>query len=688
MFLDRIQGGEESAEEHVSRDLLNLLVDPEPQGGAGPDHLAGYKWALDQVADIVCTDVEGRITYVNSQFCRMNRCRREDVIGRNNRIFSSGEHSRALYRNLWQTIRAGQVWRGELCNRAMDGTTYWVDTTIAPRRAHDGTGAIVGFIALRTDITARKRAEEKLRHERRRHRDAQTLFQDIIESLPNGVVVHDRNGAQVFRNKRHQHLDRATREPDGSSGEATIWQLPGGQWVQTEERRSRSGRLVAVQTDISPLKTIERQLLHQAETDSLTGLKNRAAFIAQLERAMAGIADGRTGTLALIDLNGFKAVNDGIGHWAGDALLVRTAEAIRGVVRPDDLVGRLGGDEFAVFLDGVAEPDKVRRLGNRLARAISSPVRIDRRTVTPSTAIGLATFPRDAGTADGLARCADIALHQAKKERGNHCTLFDHALRRHKRRREVLGAKLRQALRDDQINVVFQPQFSLVGERLVGFEALVRWNPGRESVSPPDLIAIAEETSLIEALGTRILDKAFAGVARMRAAGMETGTVAINAVAAQLLDPRFPSMVRRMAARHGLAMGDVELEITENVVLDRSAQTIEGVLSRLHQMGAHVALDDFGTGYASLIHLKHLPIRRIKIDKSFTAGLPGAERDFTIARAIISMAHSLGFDVVAEGVETLEQKTALAALGCDAMQGFLIGTPMSADAIIRQRLSA
>lgn len=676
----------------ISRDLLALLGGAASTTQDAPDHLEGYKWALDQIADIVCTDAEGTITYVNSQFCRINRCTKQDALGQNNRIFSSSLHPKSFYRRMWRTMKQGRVWRGELCNRALDGTLYWVDTTIAPRFCELGT--IVGFIALRTDITARKFAEDRLRRERRRRRETEILFKDIVESLPNGVVVHDKLGSRIFRNRAYRGLDcRGGRDIERSADahgtaplegvRSEVRQLSNGMWLQLDERRSRSGRLVSVQTDVTALKTIEQQLIHQTETDSLTGLKNRAAFMSRLKAVVEADTHKSPAALMLVDLNGFKAINDGMGHCAGDELLVQVALVLKNTVRATDIVGRLGGDEFAVLVHDAIDDRGVRQIAERLTRALCRPVRVGRHAISPAAAVGVATFPQDARTAQTLMRCADLALYQAKRKRGTSFAIFDRDLRRQKVRREILGRKLHEALQRREVHVALQPQYRLADNRRIGFEALVRWKPGRLPVAPPDIIAIAEEENLVEPLSRKIIDEAFGSIAQLRAAGIETGTVAVNVVAPQLLNPRFPSELKSSLKKHGLTMNDVEIEVTENVILDRSAEKISAVLQSIQAMGATIALDDFGTGYASLTHLKRLSLKRIKIDRSFIAGLPAREEDTVIVRCMISLAHSLGFEVVAEGVETEDQLRVLREMGCDAVQGFLTGRPMAASEYIR-----
>lgn len=683
--------------------LLSSALGDELESGIS---LHAYKAALDQIANVVCTDLSGNIVYANETFCEVNKCSLEQVLGKHNRIFNSGHHSADFFRDLWTTIKSGHVWRGEIRNRALDGSLYWVDARIAPR--YDDSMQPVGYIALRLDITARKEAEAQAIEENRRRRETEALLNDIVETLPNGVIAYDLDGRVSFFNKAHKQIygqlapgvEIGRRRKDvirGADREAVLpwnrnpaWdydptscrdsflqRLPQDRWIQVQNRKSESGTLVSVQTDVTELKRAEQQIAFQAERDWLTGIFNRNAFVARLAEATGPDAakDGPI-SLVLLDLDDFKGINDGLGHDAGDALLRHVADCLLSSVRHTDIVARVGGDEFAIALRDSHSKADIKCTLEKLRAALTTPVQIGPKTIVPSTSIGVAVYPHDGETPHALMKCADLALYRCKREARGSYRVYNMAMRRQHMRRTRLTEKLKQALARDEFSVVLQPQCDIVNQRHTGFEALVRWKVGHKWIPPQDLVSIAEEAGLISQVSYRIMDKALAMMARFKQAGLEPGSLGINVVAAQLHEPSFVKNLKRLLKSHGIAPCELEIEVTENVILDRSAQSIARVLEKLHAEGIAITLDDFGMGYASLTHLKRFPLNRLKIDRSFVSGMLEDQEDHVIVRTVISLAHNLGLEVVAEGVETPEQYQELVNLGCDAVQGYLIGRPM------------
>ncbi|MCB2074952.1 MAG: EAL domain-containing protein [Novosphingobium sp.] len=673
--------------------------------------LHAYKAALDNIANVMCTDQSGNIVYANEHFCQINKCTLEQVLGENNRIFNSGHHPPEFFRDLWTTIASGNIWRGEICNRALDGTVYWVDTKIAPRYDHAGDRA--GYVALRLDITARKQAEAEAIEENRKRRETEMLLNDIVATLPNGVVAYDADGKVSFFNKAHKEIyaelsrsvEVGRRRKDlvqaGDHGvllplvrqsaadplscqDSFLQHLPGDRWVQVQNRKSQSGTLVSVQTDVTELKRAEQQIAFQAQRDSLTGTLNRNALLSCLAEA-TGQDRGKTCplTFVLLDLDDFKAINDGLGHDAGDELLCHVADCLQSAVRCSDTVARVGGDEFAILLKDTNARADIKRVLEKLRAALAAPVRIGGKTIVASSSIGVAVFPRDGDTPDKLMKCADLALYRCKRESRSGYKIYSSSMRRQHIHRTRLTEKLSQALARDEFCVVLQPQCDIGKRCHTGFEALVRWKVGRRWVPPEELISIAEEVGLISQVSYRIMDKALAMMARFKQAGLAPGVLGINVVAAQLHEPSFVKTLLRLLKTHGIAPSELEIEVTENVILDRSASSIARVLQKLHAEGVSIALDDFGMGYASLTHLKRFPLNRLKIDRSFVAGMLDDQDDHVIVRTVISLAHNLGLQVVAEGVETPEQYRELLGLGCDAVQGFLIGRPMDEESAAR-----
>ena len=427
------------------------------------------------------------------------------------------------------------------------------------------------------------------------------------------------------------------------------------------------------------LRDVRLRLIFYAQHDALTGLHNRAAFTARLERALARTPAQSTTSLLFIDLDGFKLVNDKHGHAVGDALLREVAERLKERVRRGDLVGRLGGDEFTVLLTNITKPEHSADVADKLLDALTTPFTVDGKMLSIGASIGVAHYPLHAGDADTLIQCADSAMYRAKYGGKNHCQIFDGAapVPAHGR----TEARLRDALERGEFKLYYQPQLSLQSGRVEGVEALVRWeHPERGLVSPDEFIPVAERTGLIVPLGTWVLREACRQAKAWEAAGFAPLRVAVNVSALQFAQDDFVASVAGCLAESGLEARRLELEITESLLM----QDVEGAVTALHRLralGVHVAIDDFGTGYSSLAYLQKLPFQRLKIDRSFLFSLddaPHGPSEAAILTAITNLAHNLGKQVVAEGVETLAQKRFLEEIGCDTAQGFLFAKPLPA----------
>ncbi|MBU4529398.1 MAG: EAL domain-containing protein [Hoeflea sp.] len=677
--------------------------------------LDAYRTALDQHAIVAITDRRGRITHVNEPFCRISRYGRDDLIGRYHNIVNSGHHPKEFFTAMWRDIVAGRIWRGEICNRAKDGTLYWVDTTIVPY--FDEAGRMDGYVSIRYDITKRKQAEAHLRAENERREHAETLLRDIIETIPDGVAAFDREERLILSNRayrelhdtiaqdivpgaRFEYLMRLALErgqfalsSDMEEGSAsylaarlTSFRRPAGplvqhlrddRWLQVRERRSESGNTVGVRTDITDLKRAELTIKEQAERDSLTGLYNRSVLTDCLQSACARALRGDyLGALVVADLDNFKSINDTLGHDAGDALLREVAARFSTALRVSDIIVRLGGDEFAIILPRIAGRAALERLMGRVRKAVSGPVAIGSHRILPNCSFGVCLFPDQANTPNELMKNADIALYEAKATNRGGWRIFDKTIRSTLERRERLATALRSDLTAGRLAIALQPQVSLADGRHAGFEALARWNLNGRPVSPGEFIPVSEETGSIVPLGTFMLETALSSVHAMEKAGFAFGTISVNVAAAQLKYDGFVPLVAAMLKRFRIAPSSLELEITENVLLDRAVDTIAPTLDQLVKLGVRIALDDFGTGYASLIHLKRFPVHRLKIDRSFIGDIETSQDSAAISKAIIGLAHNLDLRVVAEGVENERQLAYLRAHGCDYVQGYLFGRPL------------
>jgi diguanylate cyclase (GGDEF)-like protein/PAS domain S-box-containing protein len=446
----------------------------------------------------------------------------------------------------------------------------------------------------------------------------------------------------------------------------------------------RFTRRAGVVQDVTERKAQEARIEHLAYHDALTGLPNRAMLMDRLAQALSQ-AQRRDQQVAVlfIDLDRFKLVNDSLGHAVGDQLLQEIARRLRGALREDDTVARVGGDEFQVITSNVAGSVDVARIAEKLMRALGEPFTLEGQELHVTASIGVSLFPRDGASGELLLKYADTALYEAKGEGRNGYRFFSPEMNAQAHGRLRLENDLRRAVERHELVLHYQPQLDLATGEVCAVEALVRWrHPVRGLVLPNAFIPMAEETGLVLGIGKWVLDEACRQVAEWQRGGLADNLsplrVAVNISARQLQRPGLDGAVRRALSRSGLAPQCLELEITESsVMLD--PQHAQSVLQSLRDLGVQLSIDDFGTGYSSLAYLKRLPLDRLKIDRSFIGGIPADSDDAAIVETIIVMTHKLGLRVIAEGVETLEQRLQLVRQGCDEMQGFLLAHPVPAE---------
>jgi diguanylate cyclase (GGDEF)-like protein len=401
-------------------------------------------------------------------------------------------------------------------------------------------------------------------------------------------------------------------------------------------------------------------------------------FLGELDRA---IARGRRHeipfAICFIDLDRFKAINDTLGHGAGDEMLRAMGKRLAGAVRENDLVARLGGDEFVVLLEGSTKSEDIEAVARKLLAALAEPLAVQDRNFLVTGSIGIAVFPIDGGDAATLLKHADAAMYQAKEMGKNNVQFYTAELADLSAREFELESALRLALVRDELVLHFQPKIDVSSQRMVGVEALVRWmHPTRGMVPPMDFIPLAEERGLIVPLGRWVMHAACRQIRDWRNAGLVVPPVAFNVSARQFVHDTLIEDLKEAMTLYGVSSADLEVELTESVLM-ADPERANFVLGQLKAMGVRIAIDDFGTGYSSLSYLKRFPAQTVKIDRSFIHGLALDVDDQAITRAVIAMAHSLGLGVVAEGVETADQLRMLGELGCDEVQGFLLGRPMT-----------
>ena len=447
-------------------------------------------------------------------------------------------------------------------------------------------------------------------------------------------------------------------------------------------------RLFGTAQDITERRKVEESLVHQALHDPLTGLPNRLLFVDRLGQALRRLQrrESRLSVL-FIDLDRFKLVNDTHGHAAGDLVLVATTRRLQHVLRPGDTVARLGGDEFIVLCEDLADDDEILPIARRALAALAVPLALeDGRQAFVSASIGVAVVGPGDNSAEELMADADSAMYQAKERGRNRLEVFDKTMRADVVARVEQSTALRHAVELGELRVHYQPEMRLADESMVGVEALVRWqHPDLGLIGPDQFIALAEDTGVVVALGAEVLRTACREVASWQTdSGPGAIHVAVNLSARQLTEPLVIDTVWAVLRETGMDPARLCLEITESVLMEDVASSVEALLG-LKALGVRLAIDDFGTGYSSLSYLRRFPVDIVKIDRSFVAGLgvdPAAE---AIVAAVVNLAHALGLVVVGEGVETQEQLVMLRALGCDRAQGFLWSRPLAAADVRRWR---
>ena len=492
---------------------------------------------------------------------------------------------------------------------------------------------------------------------------------------------------------------RTAAENGVSTGKQFSLQLAQGvHWFELSVSRKAAApgarpSFIALSRDITERKEAEQRILRLAYFDNLTGLPNRQSFLERVNREIrrAQQRGSKLGVLFL-DLDGFKNINDTMGHTNGDLILQWTADRLRQAMRPSDLVwhgpsaaddaelARLGGDEFTALVLDIAHPEDSLVVAHRLLQLMRRPFVLEGREVVLTTSIGVAVYPDDGQDALTLLKHADTAMYHAKDQGRNNCQLYSASLTEQAMQRMNLERNLRLALERGEFRLEYQPQIDLQQGRVLSAEALIRWqSPDQGTIPPAHFIPLAEENGLIIPIGNWVLRSACTDAAAWGRSGQQV-RVAVNLSPLQLKDPDLMRTVQDALARSGLPAERLELEVTESAVMEDSSTTL-ATLNALRSHGVRIALDDFGTGYSSMSYLKRLPLNNLKVDRSFVRGLPSDEENRAIVRAILSLGASLGLAVTAEGVETIEQANALREMACGVVQGFYFSRPVPAREI-------
>ncbi|MEE2729479.1 MAG: EAL domain-containing protein [Pseudomonadota bacterium] len=678
------------------------------------ERLNKLSMAITQTADgIVITDREGIIEYVNPAFERMTGHSAEDSIGQPTEQLYSSIDGPQYQADRNQVLHTGQAITRDIISLRKDHSPFHAEKCISPIRGQQGD--ITHLVSSIRDVTSRVTAE----------RDRQRLA-NVLESTPDSVIMVDQQGTIVFANKAGQSLlrfDGATH-PVGQSIAAVfpeelrvLYQgtiLPalqtGGTWrdelwlhpepdletsIQTKpvslvamlEREPDSGEqiIALIGRDITEKKQFESELLFHSTHDTLTQLPNRP-YARELLQNAVDMAERQTSKLAVLsmDLDNFKVINHSLGHSAGDKLLKEIKRRLSSCLRNTDIIARLGSDEFAVISSDVQKAEHVSAILSKIESVLKLPVRIDDTEFFVTASTGIAIYPQDGNTVDELLRKANIAMKTAQSRGQGQYQFYSAEIDAKGREYLELEADLRYAIINDELCLHYQPQIDVTDGHPVGVEALLRWNsPKRGLVSPAEFIPILESTGLINRVGEWVIAQACRQYHQFAEAGHTELRVSVNVSAVQFRDQEFHKKVESILIATGMPPEKLELEITENMLM-QDPEGASRTLLTLANMGVRTAIDDFGTGYSSLSYLNTFPLTTLKIDQSFVRELDidagSGARD--IVEASVALAHKLGMEVVAEGVETATQLKIIADTGCQLVQGYFFSKPLPEETII------
>jgi diguanylate cyclase (GGDEF)-like protein/PAS domain S-box-containing protein len=653
---------------------------------------------------IVIADRQAIVQWANPAFSQLTGYSLEETVGCHIReLVRSGEQSTEFYETLWNTILAGRVWRGEIINKRKDGTLYPEEMTITPVCLEGD--AITHFIAVKQDISERKRTEEQLRESAA-----------VMRNTHEGVVITDTAPNIIAINEAYTTItgysagDSIGKNPgmlgSGRADKAfyqTMWQeiVERGYWQGEVWNRRKNGeiypqlltistvyndkqqpiRYIGVFSDITQIKENQAQLEFMAHHDPLTKLPNRSLVESRLQQELEqGHRHHLRSAVLFIDLDHFKPVNDSFGHLVGDELLCAVAKRLGHRLREGDTLGRLGGDEFILLLPMLHDTQDAAVVARDLIAALNEPFQLaDGQEVFIGGSIGISLFPQDGETVSELMKNADAAMYLAKESGRNQFSFYTKELNADARNKLALENELRRALLQNELTLHYQPKVDLRSGRIVGAEALSRWRLADGNwISPAQFIPIAEKSGLILDLGNWVIEQSCKQIRMWLNGGMQDICIAINISARQFRSGNLDAQLSEALERHGIAAHHMEIELTESMLMQEPDRAIE-TMHKLKQLGVKISLDDFGTGYSSLGYLSRFPIDTLKIDQSFVRGVTTVPDDAEIASAIIGLAHRMKLRVVAEGVETADQLAFLRSNDCDELQGYYFSKPIPAD---------
>ena len=669
--------------------------------------LLAFKYAMQHSDNtIVITDPDRKITFVNDIFEKTTGYKEEEVLGENPRILKSNQHSEEFYKELNAKLDKGEKWEGEFINMRKDGSLLYEKASIVPVFLNN---KLISYLAIKLDISEYIEQNMKL---------AQAA--SVFENTEEAIIIADDDGKVTSVNTAFSNIYGYTLDElkgkdlsilqsgmQDKSFYQDMWHqiIQNGLWRGKIINKTKKGDIIpvwstikkisdkygnvvnytAIQTDLRELESSQAKADYLAYHDPLTGLYNRVNFEEYLSHALF-VAKRNEKLLAIlfIDLDRFKVINDTLGHDIGDEVLMTVAERLKGALRESDFISRWGGDEIVVILENIATAEEAAHVATNIINTLKEPMDIKTHHLITTASIGIALYPENGEDANTLIKHADSAMYLAKDMGKNNFRYFTDELSKEIENKLDIDMALHNAIKKNEIYMVFQPQYSLQTKEIIAVEALVRWQNAQLGFIPPDkFIPIAEDSGTIVPLGYFIFEESCKAFKAMKEQNLLLEQIAINVSSIQFREPQLLEKFLSIVKSYDLKPQEIEIEITERFLMEQTLENIK-LLRNFQESGFKISIDDFGTGYSSMSYLKQLPVNTIKIDKSFVDDIAPGSSDNVIIEAITALSRTLGYSIVAEGIETAEQEKFLASIHCDLGQGYLFAKPLSFDDLIKR----
>lgn len=667
--------------------------------------LQAFRYAIENSDNaIVITDKDRHIEYVNEAFELHTGYTKDEVFGENPNLLKSDLLSDDFYKEMNETLDRGEKWQGELINRRKDDSLLYEKASIVPIFLE---GGVVQYLAIKLDITDYVEQQQKLQQSAA-----------VYEMIGEGIMITDSekkilsiNPAfiKMFGYEEEELIDQEpmiiTSIKQDRAFYKRMWYslATRDRWAGKIYNKTKSGKVlpiwltitvvrdkigaianfIAIYTNLEEIIEMEEKADFLAYHDSLTHLPNRAHF----EREIVSIFEfakinHEMIAVLFIDLDRFKVINDTLGHYVGDDMLIYVANRIKDILRKDDLIARIGGDEFVIILDPVTSRENAGLIAEKILSVIGEPMEVQNYHLTTSASIGIALYPDDGLDKSEIIKHADSAMYHAKEKGKDRYEFYTEKLSVDIQMRLDLEQELKYALKKKELYIHYQPQYNLKSGKVSGAEALLRWhNPSLGQVSPNRFVSAAEETGMIVNIGYFVFEQACREFMHWQEQGLQIDTVSINISSVQFREENIFENFKKIMKNEGISPHNIEIEITEHFIMEYSTTNLT-ILEDFRAIGCKISIDDFGTGYSSMSYMKSLPLDTIKIDRSFIMDLPDDLHDVEVSKAIIALSKSLGYQVVAEGIENELQEVFLRENGCDIGQGYYFARPMDTSALV------